>query len=74
MKSYRQIIEKDLESALTDLDVNGDIWRKLLSQSRERSQGDLTLPCFPLAKQLSRSPIEMADDLVDYVKKMEFSY
>ncbi len=64
MKSYRQIIEKDLESALTDLDVSGDLWRKLLSQSRERSQGDLTLPCFPLAKQLSRSPIEMADDLV----------
>ena len=64
MKSFRQIIEKDLESALTDLDVSGDLWRKLLSQSRERSQGDLTLPCFPLAKQLSRSPIEMADDLV----------
>ena len=64
MKNYRQIIEKDLESALTDLDISGDLWRKLLSQSRERSQGDLTLPCFPLAKQLSRSPIEMADDLV----------
>jgi arginyl-tRNA synthetase len=63
MESFRQIIEQDLESALTDLDVSGELWRKLLSQSRERNQGDLTLPCFPLAKQLARSPIEMAENL-----------
>ncbi|MGY8669952.1 MAG: arginine--tRNA ligase [Candidatus Poseidoniales archaeon] len=64
MKGFKNLIEKDLKSALTDLGVSGDLWRKLLSHSRERSQGDLTLPCFPLGKQLSRSPIDMADDLV----------
>ena len=68
MKSFQRIIEIDLESALADLGVNGDFWRKLLSKSRERSQGDLTLPCFPLAKQLSRSPIDMAQDLVNLLE------
>ena len=65
MQSFQKIIEVDLESALADLGVIGDLWRKLLSKSREKSQGDLTLPCFPLAKQLSCSPIDMAQDLVN---------
>ena len=65
MQSFQKIIQIDLESALADLGVVGDLWRKLLSKSREKSQGDLTLPCFPLAKQLSCSPIDMAQDLVN---------
>jgi len=59
----RKIIEPSLESALTDIGVTGDFWKKALGTSRERDQGDLSLPCFPFAKQLGRNPAEIAEDL-----------
>ena len=63
MDILRKIIEPSLESALTDIGVTGDFWKKALGTSRERDQGDLSLPCFPFAKQLGRNPAEIAEDL-----------
>ena len=52
MYMLRQIVEPDLELALKKIGVQGDFWRKALGPSREKSQGDLSLPCFPFSKQL----------------------
>ena len=63
MEILRQLIEPSLESALADIGVEGDFWKKALGVSREKDQGDLSLPCFPFAKQLGRSPAEIATEL-----------
>ena len=43
--------------------MTGDFWKKALGSSRERDQGDLSLPCFPFAKQIGRNPAEIAEGL-----------
>lgn len=63
MNILREIIEPSLEVALTDIGVTGDFWKKALGPSREKNQGDLSLPCFPFAKQLGRNPVEIANEL-----------
>ena len=63
MQILREIVEPALEAALSTLGVNGDFWRRALGVSRERDQGDLSLPCFPFAKQLGRSPNDIAEEL-----------
>ncbi|MEE3310268.1 MAG: arginine--tRNA ligase, partial [Candidatus Thermoplasmatota archaeon] len=54
-----------LESAMSAVGVQGDFWRNMLGRSKEASQGDLALPCFPFAKQLGCSPDEAAQRIVD---------
>ena len=63
MNNLRKIIEPSLGSALSDIGVTGDFWKKALGTSREKTQGDLSLPCFPFAKQLGRNPAEIAEQL-----------
>jgi arginyl-tRNA synthetase len=63
MNILREIIEPSLEVALSDIGVTGDFWKKALGPSREKDQGDLSLPCFPFAKQLGRNPVEIAGEL-----------
>ena len=63
MEILRHLIEPSLESALADIGVKGDFWKKALGVSREKDQGDLSLPCFPFAKQLGRNPAEIASEL-----------
>ena len=48
---------------MAEIGVSGDFWKKALGTSREKSQGDLSLPCFPFAKQLGRNPAEIAEQL-----------
>jgi len=67
MDILRRIVEPSLESALTNIGVNGDFWRKALGPSREKDQGDLSLPCFPFAKQLGRNPVEIANELANSI-------
>ena len=67
MDILRKIVEPSLESALTNIGVNGDFWRKALGPSREKDQGDLSLPCFPFAKQLGRNPVEIANELANSI-------
>ena len=52
-----------LESAMAAVGIQGDFWKKMLSRSKEASQGDLALPCFPFAKQLGCSPDEAAQQI-----------
>ena len=54
-----------LESAMASVGIQGDFWKKMLSRSKEASQGDLALPCFPFAKQLGCSPDEAAQQIAD---------
>ena len=44
-----------LEPAMSEVGIQGDFWRQMLGRSKEASQGDLALPCFPFAKQLGCS-------------------
>ncbi len=54
-----------LESAMASVGIQGDYWKNMLSRSKEASQGDLALPCFPFAKQLGCSPDEAAQQIAD---------
>ena len=54
-----------LELAMADVGVQGDFWKKMLSRSKEASQGDLALPCFPFAKQLGCSPADAATQIAN---------
>ena len=68
MQILRDLVEEPLESALTDIGITQDFWRKALGPSREKSQGDISLPCFAFAKQLAMNPNDIAANLADKVK------
>ena len=67
MKLLRDEVEELIGQALAKSGVTGDNWRNMLAPSRDTSQGDLSLPCFPLAKQLSKNPIELAQTIANEI-------
>ena len=66
MKFLIEIIEQSLESAIADYEVS-DTWKSALGPSREKGQADVTLPCFVIAKELKRNPMEIASELAEKV-------
>ena len=54
-----------MKSAMESVGIQGDYWQKMLGRSKEASQGDLALPCFPFAKQLGCSPDEAAQRIAN---------
>ncbi len=67
MKFLKEIVEQSLESAFANLDLS-DAWKSALGPSREREQADITLPCFVLAKELGRNPMELAQELAELIQ------
>jgi len=63
MEILRQHVEALLSPALATLGINNDHWKSMISVSREKNMGDLSLPCFAFAKQLSMAPNEIAEKL-----------
>lgn len=63
MEIIRSHVEQILSPALQQLGINNDNWKSMIAPSREKSMGDLSLPCFAFAKQLSMAPNEIAEKL-----------
>ena len=63
MEILRQHVEELLTPALANLGITNDNWKDMISISRERQMGDLSLPCFAFAKQLSMAPTDIAESL-----------
>lgn len=63
MKILQATISPHLESILSEMGVAKDAWESLLQPSREASQGDLTLPCFPFASVLRKAPQAISDEI-----------
>ena len=59
------MISPHLEQLLSAKGVEKSAWESMLQPSREASQGDLTLPCFPFASVLRMAPQAIADELAD---------
>ena len=57
------MISPHLEQLLSAKGVEKSTWESMLQPSREASQGDLTLPCFPFASVLRMAPQAIADEL-----------
>ena len=57
------MISPHLEQLLSAKGVEKTTWESMLQPSREASQGDLTLPCFPFASVLRMAPQAIADEL-----------
>ena len=57
------MISPHLEHLLSAKSVEKATWESMLQPSREASQGDLTLPCFPFASVLRMAPQAIADEL-----------
>lgn len=60
------------EAAMAEVGIAGDFWKKMLGPSKEASQGDVALPCFPFAKQLGCSPPEAAQRIAAAVEVEDF--
>ena len=54
-----------VERALEGLGVDPSLVERMLNPARESEQGDLSLPCFPFAKALGKSPVDIAQTLCD---------
>ncbi len=65
MQMLRTVLEPLLETALQSIGVTSQHWRSMLVRSREHAQGDLSLPCFPFANGLGKSPVEIAEQLAE---------
>ncbi len=63
MEILRTVVEPLLTEALKSIGVQNAHWKKMLVPSRERDQGDLSLPCFPFAKQLGQAPDTIAEKI-----------
>ena len=59
------MISPHLEQLLSAKGVEKSTWESMLQPSREASQGDLTLPCFPFASVFRMAPQAIADELAD---------
>ena len=71
MKILQAKISPHLESILSELGVAKDAWESLLQPSREASQGDLTLPCFPFASVLRKAPQAISDEIAGLFPQLE---
>tara|TARA_B110000444_G_scaffold8776_1_gene7665 strand:- start:7160 stop:8947 length:1788 start_codon:yes stop_codon:yes gene_type:complete len=71
MNILREHVEPVLGNALESIGIQNPNWKSMLAQSREHSQGDLSLPCFPFAKQLGKNPNEIAHELSELIVKNE---
>ena len=65
MRAMIDAVLPSLENAMQTVGIQGDFWRNMLGRSKEASQGDLALPCFPFAKQLGCSPDEAAQKIAN---------
>ena len=69
MQILRDHVEPVLGEVLSKMGIKNDSWKSMLTVSREHSQGDLSLPCFPFAKQLGKSPIDIAEDISSSIEE-----
>ena len=71
MKILQATISPHLESILSEMGVAKDAWKSLLQPSREASQGDLTLPCFPFASVLRKAPQAISDEIAGLFPQLD---
>lgn len=71
MEILRQYVEALLSPALAALGVTNDHWKSMISASREKDMGDLSLPCFAFSKQLSMAPNDIAEKLKTTIETNE---
>ena len=62
--------EKELAEILKEK-ANIDV-SSMFEKPKDPKMGDIALPCFKLAKELHKSPIEIAKDLAEYIKDSDF--
>lgn len=74
MEIIRFHVEDILAPALTELGITNDNWKGMISPSREKAMGDLSLPCFAFAKSLAMAPNMIAEHLAAHVKTTEIIY
>ena len=60
-----------LEQFLSAKGIEKAMWEPMLQPSREASQGDLTLPCFPFASKLKMAPQAISDELAESFPTLE---
>ena len=68
MKLLKDEVQHLVMEALETLGGDSSLVEKMLQSSREITQGDLTLPCFPFAKALGMAPVAIAENLKDAMK------
>ena len=71
MELLRSHVELLLDNALSNLGINNNAWKSMISPSRERDMGDLSLPCFAFAKQLSMTPQDISAQLAQSIMPNE---
>ena len=69
MQILRIHVEPILGKVLSEMGIEDDSWKSMLTPSREHSQGDLSLPCFPFAKSLGKSPIQIAEEISSSIER-----
>ena len=62
--------EKELAIILKEK-ANIDV-SSMFEKPKDPKMGDIALPCFKLAKELHKSPIDIAKDLAEYIKDSDF--
>jgi len=68
MEILRTHVEELLESPISSLGITDSSWKSMISTSREKNMGDLSLPCFAFSKQLSMAPDAISSHLVDLLQ------
>ena len=68
MDALRLEIEDAITLVMDSLEIPESLWKKVLGPSREISQGDLTMPCFPFAKILKKAPAVVAEEICSALK------
>lgn len=69
----KQVVSNNLNHVNFELDIEANNIINLLVEGKDLKNGEISLPCFTLAKELKKSPIEIANIVANDIAKNNFS-
>ena len=65
MRDLIEVLHPILNPVMSDMDLLESDWKDLVSSSTDTSFADVAMPCHSLSKVLRKSPLDIADEVLD---------
>ena len=66
--NFKEELAKLIWNAINDENINTETIKQFIEVPKEKQNGDFAFPCFRLAKELKKSPIDIANIIKDNIK------
>ena len=65
MRDLIEVLHPILNPVMSEMGLLESDWKDLVSSSTDTSFADVAMPCHSLSKFLRKSPLDIADDVLD---------